>query len=55
MLSNHLKRNNSFCNVARLNKSVAILAFSKQVYLVGQRIMQNLKAFSCVPDFDFIV
>jgi len=53
MLSTQLKRNYSASNGARLNKSVAILANSKQGDLVGQRIMQNLKAVSGVPDFDF--
>jgi len=36
-----------------LNKSVCIMANSKQGDIVGQRIMSNLKAVSGVDDFDF--
>lgn len=54
MLSTQLKRNNfSSNNTRRLNKSVAVMANSKQGDLVGARLMQNLKAVSGVSDFDF--
>ena len=52
MLSTSIKRHYSSSN-AGLNKSVCILANSKQGDLVGQRIMQNLKVVSGVQDFDF--
>lgn len=50
MLSTSVKRH--FSN-KRLNKSVVIMANSKQADLVGQRIMQNLKTVSGVKDFEF--
>jgi hypothetical protein len=51
MLSTAVKRN--FSSHGRLNKTVAIMANSKSGDLVGQRIMQSLKAVSGVQDFDF--
>lgn len=51
MLSTAVKRN--FSSQSGLNKTVAILANSKSGDLVGQRIMQSLKAVSGVQDFDF--
>ena len=47
MLSTQLKRSYS-SNTSRLNKTVAIMANSKQGDLVGQKLMQNLKAVSGV-------
>lgn len=52
MLSTSIKTRN-FSSNGRLNKSVCIMANSKQGDLVGQRIMQNLKQVSGVQDFDF--
>lgn len=52
MLSKSIQRHFGTSN-AGLNKSVCILANSKQGDLVGQRIMQNLKAVSGVQDFSF--
>ena len=53
MLCTSLKRNISSSNGRGLNKSVAILANSKQGDIIGKRIMQNLKTVSGVEDFDF--
>jgi lipid A disaccharide synthetase len=53
MLSIQLKRNYSASNGRGLNKSVAIMANSRQGDIVGQRIMQSLKQVSGVTDFDF--
>ena len=50
MLTSSAKK--GFSN-SRLNKSVCIMANSKQGDLVGQKIMQNLKIVSGVQDFDF--
>lgn len=52
MLSTAIKRHFSAKN-ASLNKTVCILANSKQGDLVGQRIMQSLKQVSGVEDFNF--
>ena len=52
MLSTAAKRHLS-TNNRGLNKTVAIMANSKSGDLVGQRIMQSLKAVSGVQDFDF--
>jgi hypothetical protein len=53
MLSKQIKRSFS-SNGRNINKSVAIMANSKQADLVGQRIMQRLRAVSGVEDFDFV-
>ena len=52
MLSTAIKRHFSSSN-ARLNKTVAILANSKQTDLIAQRIMHDLKVVSGVDDFNF--
>lgn len=51
MLSTQIKRTYSANN--KLNKTVCIMANSKQGDLVGQRIMQNLKQVSGVQDLEF--
>lgn len=51
MLGTQLKRN--FSSSSGVNKTVAILANSKSADIVGQKIMQNLKAVSGVEDFNF--
>eukprot|EP00347_Sterkiella_histriomuscorum_P003435 403364304 len=53
MLGTQLKKNFSSSNQKNLNKTVAILANSKSGDIVGQKIMQNLKAVSGVNDFNF--
>ncbi len=50
MLSTAVKRHFSSNN---LNKTVCIMANSKQGDLVGQRVMANLKQVSGVEDFNF--
>ena len=52
MLSTQFKRSFSTTN-ARLNKTVCLMANSKQGDLVGQRIMQNLKVVSGMEDINF--
>ena len=52
MLTTAVKRHFSSSN-GNLNKTVCILANSKQGDIVGQRIMQSLKSVSGVEDFDF--
>ena len=52
MLSTAVKRHFSASN-GNLNKTVCILANSKQGDIVGQRIMSSLKSVSGVEDFDF--
>lgn len=52
MLSTQMKRGFS-ANNGRLNKSVCVMANSKSGDLVGQKLMQNLKAVSGVEDFNF--
>ena len=52
MLSTAIKRHFS-ANNANLNKTVCILANSKQGDIVGQRVMQSLKQVSGVEDFNF--
>ena len=51
MLNTQIKR--KFGTSKHINKSVCILANSKQGDLVGQKIMQNLKAVSGVEDLEF--
>ena len=51
MLSTAVKRHFSSSN-AHLNKTVCIMANSKQGDLVGQRVMANLKQVSGVEDFN---
>jgi hypothetical protein len=54
LMSNQIVKRQYSNNKARhLNKTVCILANSKQGDIVGQRIMQNLKAVSGVENFDF--
>lgn len=53
MLSTQLKRNFGSQSSSGLNKTVAILANSKQGDIVGQKIMQNLKAVSGLDDLNF--
>jgi hypothetical protein len=53
MLSTAIRRQFSASNHANLNKTVAILANSKQADLIGQRIMHDLKVVSGVDDFNF--
>jgi hypothetical protein len=52
MLSTAIRRHFSSGN-ANLNKTVAILANSKQADVIGQRIMRDLKVVSGVEDFNF--
>ena len=53
MLSTAIRRHFSSSSNANLNKTVAILANSKQADVIGQRIMHDLKAVSGVEDFNF--
>lgn len=53
MLSTAIRRHFSSSSNANLNKTVAILANSKQADAIGQRIMQDLKVVSGVEDFKF--
>ena len=53
MLGTQLKKKFSSSNNKNLNKTVAIMANSRQGDIVGQRIMQNLKTVSGVNDFNF--
>jgi lipid A disaccharide synthetase len=50
MLSTQMKRH--FAN-SNINKTVAILANSKSGDIVGQKVMESLKAVSGVEDFNF--
>jgi hypothetical protein len=53
MLSTQLKQRTFSTSGRGLNKSVCLMANSKQGDIVGQRLMQNLKVVSGVQDFDF--
>ena len=53
MLSTAIRRHFSSSGNANLNKTVAILANSKQADVIAQRIMHDLKVVSGVEDFNF--